>query len=204
MPGSCGEVEAPAEPAAVFLDRDGVLNEPVVRDGRPHPPATPRGVQLLAGVLEACEALRQPVSSFVVVTNQPDIARGLADRAVVDEFHDVLLRALPIEAVYVCPHDDADGCACRKPGPGMLLEAARDSEPEPLDGASWSGTGGATWRPGTGRLSNGLHRPGVLGASAQKCPMPSSSDLGAGGRLDNVQISAWPRADRLTVSRPRQ
>jgi D-glycero-D-manno-heptose 1,7-bisphosphate phosphatase len=108
------------------LDRDGVLNRPVIRDGRPYPPATLEEFSILPGVPEACETLRRAGFVLLVVTNQPDIARGVQDRAVVDEFHALLLRALPIDAVYVCPHDDADGCNCRKPAPGMLLEAARD------------------------------------------------------------------------------
>ena len=113
-------------PVAVFLDRDGVLNRAIVRNGRPHPPSTLEEFSILPGVPEACEALRQAGFVLLVVTNQPDIARGLQDRAVVDEFHRILLRTLPIDAVYVCPHDDEDGCDCRKPGAGMLLEAARD------------------------------------------------------------------------------
>ena len=110
----------------MFLDRDGVLNRPIIRDGRPYPPATLEEFSILPGVLEACENLRRAGFILLVVTNQPDIARGVQDRAVVDEMHAVLLRTLPIDAVYVCPHDDADGCGCRKPGPGMLLEAGRD------------------------------------------------------------------------------
>jgi D-glycero-D-manno-heptose 1,7-bisphosphate phosphatase len=108
------------------LDRDGVLNRPIIRNGRPHPPATLEEFSILPGVLEACQALRRAGFVLLVVTNQPDIARGVQDRAVVDEFHGILLRTLPIAAVYVCPHDDADECDCRKPGPGMLLEAAHD------------------------------------------------------------------------------
>jgi D-glycero-D-manno-heptose 1,7-bisphosphate phosphatase len=112
--------------SAVFLDRDGVLNRAIVRDGRPYPPATLDEFAILRGVPEACVTLRRAGFLLLVVTNQPDIARGLQDRARVDEFHEVLLRSIPIDAVYVCPHDDADGCDCRKPGPGMLLEAARE------------------------------------------------------------------------------
>jgi D-glycero-D-manno-heptose 1,7-bisphosphate phosphatase len=118
----------PEGPIAVFLDRDGVLNSAIVRDGRPYPPATLEEFSILPGVLDACEALRRAGFVLLVVTNQPDIARGVQDRATVDEFHEILLRTLPIEEVYVCPHDDADGCDCRKPRPGMLLEAARDRD----------------------------------------------------------------------------
>jgi D-glycero-D-manno-heptose 1,7-bisphosphate phosphatase len=77
-------------------------------------------------VPEACETLRRAGFVLLVVTNQPDIARGTQDEGVVDEIHDLLLDTLPIDAIYVCPHDDGDGCACRKPNPGMLLEAAHD------------------------------------------------------------------------------
>jgi D-glycero-D-manno-heptose 1,7-bisphosphate phosphatase len=111
---------------AVFLDRDGVLNRIIIRGGRPYPPATLEEFSLWPEVPEACNALRRAGFVLLVVTNQPDIARGVQDRAVVDAIHEILLRTLPIDGVYICPHDDADGCDCRKPGPGMLLEAARD------------------------------------------------------------------------------
>jgi D-glycero-D-manno-heptose 1,7-bisphosphate phosphatase len=110
----------------VFLDRDGVLNEAVVRDGKPHPPEGLAGFQLLPGVVDACERLHGAGFVLVVVTNQPDIARGTQDRRVVDQMHELLRRALPIDAIYLCVHDDVDGCTCRKPAPGMLLTAARD------------------------------------------------------------------------------
>jgi D-glycero-D-manno-heptose 1,7-bisphosphate phosphatase len=118
-----------AEPptrVAVFLDRDGVLNAPIVRDGVPHPPSTQRDFTLLPGVPEACQSLREAGFVLLVVTNQPDIARGVQERSVVDGFHDFLRQTLPIDEVYLCPHDDRDGCECRKPSPGMLLRGAQD------------------------------------------------------------------------------
>jgi D-glycero-D-manno-heptose 1,7-bisphosphate phosphatase len=59
-----------------------------------------------------------------VVTNQPEVARGTLARSDVDEIHARLVELLPLDEVVTCPHDDADGCACRKPKPGMLLDAA--------------------------------------------------------------------------------
>jgi D-glycero-D-manno-heptose 1,7-bisphosphate phosphatase len=112
--------------AAVFLDRDGVLNRPTIRQGRPHPPATVEEFTLLPGVKEACETLRRAGYTLLVVTNQPDLARGMQDRAVIDQMHEILRLTLPIDGIYICPHDDADRCDCRKPSPGMLLEAARE------------------------------------------------------------------------------
>jgi D-glycero-D-manno-heptose 1,7-bisphosphate phosphatase len=110
---------------AVFLDRDGVLNEAVVVDGHPHPPDSMDTLVLSDGAEEACRALRRAGVLLIVVTNQPDVARGARDRGAVDAINDELRRRLGIDDVLVCPHDDADACPCRKPRPGMLLEAAR-------------------------------------------------------------------------------
>lgn len=119
---------APGPPgrAAVFLDRDGVLNRAVVRDGRPFPPDSVAGLELLPGVPEACARLRAAGLALVVVTNQPDVARGSRSQGEVDAVNRALRERLPLDDVRVCPHDDADRCACRKPAPGLLLEAARD------------------------------------------------------------------------------
>ena len=124
--GVTGDPHLSVQRAAVFLDRDGVLNEPVLREGKPYPPATLADFTLLPDASTACETLHRAGYKLVVVTNQPDIARKKQDRAVVDKMHDVLLRSLPIEAVYMCPHDDDAGCDCRKPAPGLLLKAAQD------------------------------------------------------------------------------
>jgi D-glycero-D-manno-heptose 1,7-bisphosphate phosphatase len=109
---------------AVFLDRDGVLNRAIVRAGKPYPPATIDELEILPGVPEACRALRSAGFKLVVVTNQPDIARGSQRRENVDRIHDVLKESLGLDDVRLCPHDDVDRCQCRKPEPGMLLSAA--------------------------------------------------------------------------------
>lgn len=110
----------------VFLDRDGVLNEAVLRQGRPYPPASVDELRVLPGVSESCAQLSRAGFALVVVTNQPDIARGDADPAVVEEIHARLRSQITLDAIYVCPHDDAANCACRKPRPGLLLRAASD------------------------------------------------------------------------------
>lgn len=81
---------------------------------------------ILPEVVEACDALRQAGFSLVVVTNQPDVARGALAPVVVETIHDELRRRVRVTALYTCPHDDADNCPCRKPRPGMLLQAAED------------------------------------------------------------------------------
>lgn len=114
-----------AEPrAAVFLDRDGVLVRASVVDGRPYAINTVGELELERGAHDACEALRAAGFLLVVVTNQPEIARGTLARAAVDEFHERLRELLPLDDIVTCPHDDADGCDCRKPQPGMLIDVA--------------------------------------------------------------------------------
>jgi D-glycero-D-manno-heptose 1,7-bisphosphate phosphatase len=110
--------------AAVFLDRDGVLNAALVSAGVPEPPRRPEDLELLPGVEQACAQLADAGLVLIVVTNQPDIARGLVDRNVVDNLNKRLLDSVALRDVIVCPHDDGDACACRKPKPGMLLEGA--------------------------------------------------------------------------------
>jgi len=111
---------------AVFLDRDGVLNRAILRDGKPHPPASLSELRLLPGVREACRKLREAGFMLVLITNQPDIARGTVSADHVAEINGRMQRFLQLDSVQVCPHDDAAGCACRKPEPGLLLDAARD------------------------------------------------------------------------------
>jgi D-glycero-D-manno-heptose 1,7-bisphosphate phosphatase len=111
---------------AVFLDRDGVINAAVVHDGKPYPPADADALEILPGVASALQDLHDAGYVLVVVTNQPDVARGKTPRATVDAIHARLRAELALDAIYACFHDDADHCACRKPAPGMLLDAARD------------------------------------------------------------------------------
>jgi D-glycero-D-manno-heptose 1,7-bisphosphate phosphatase len=110
---------------AVFLDRDGVLVRALVRDGRPFSARRPLELELLPGAAEACTEFKRAGLLTVVVTNQPDVARGELALEVLSAMHAALLDKIPLDAVYFCPHDDADGCSCRKPAPGLLLEAAR-------------------------------------------------------------------------------
>lgn len=108
-------------PKAVFLDRDGVLNRAAVRDGRPCPPASVGELEILPGVPEALARLRAAGYDLVVVTNQPDIARGTTTIEAVEAIHAHMSRLLGLDDIRVCPHDDDDGCDCRKPKPGLLL-----------------------------------------------------------------------------------
>lgn len=110
---------------AVFLDRDGVLNRAVVREGKSYPPQELAEFCLIEGVAEACELLKSAGFALIVVTNQPDVAKGKQTQAVVDAMHALLYAWLPLDAILTCFHSDMDCCTCRKPLPGMLYEAAK-------------------------------------------------------------------------------
>jgi D-glycero-D-manno-heptose 1,7-bisphosphate phosphatase len=119
---------------AVFLDRDGVLNAPVMRDGVARSPRSLSELKVVDGAREVLTPLRDRFA-LVIVSNQPEITRGTIREEAVEAIHRVLREQLGIEAAYFCPHDNADACSCRKPAPGMLERAARDLDLD-LD-ASW-------------------------------------------------------------------
>ena len=165
---------------AVFLDRDGVLTQAFVRDGVPAPPRTLAEFRVLPGVPRACAGLRRAGFVLVVVTNQPDIARGTQTRAEVDRMNERLRSLVPLDEVCVCPHDDADACACRKPQPGMLLDAARRLD---LDLAR-SAAVGDRWRDIEAALRAGVtaihverhyDEPAPVGAHAAVADLPEAA-----------------------------
>jgi len=109
---------------AVFLDRDGVITRALVRDGKPYAPATLAEMEIDPDAPAALARLKAAGFLLVVVTNQPDVARGTTRREAVEAMHAMLRADLPLDACCVCYHDDADACLCRKPLPGLLTQAA--------------------------------------------------------------------------------
>jgi D-glycero-D-manno-heptose 1,7-bisphosphate phosphatase len=109
---------------AVFLDRDGVLVETEVRDGAAYAVTTLAEFRVVPEAAAQVARLRAAGLVCVVFTNQPEVARGTIAPEVLAAMHDVLRAAVLLDDVYVCPHDEGHGCACRKPRPGMLHDAA--------------------------------------------------------------------------------
>lgn len=110
---------------AIFLDRDGVLNEVVMRPGGVV--GSPRSMSefiLVPGSVDLVARLRAAGYLVFVVTNQPDIERGLLDPAVLGSISAVLRDEVGVDEVVVCTHDDSAECPCRKPRPGMLMDLA--------------------------------------------------------------------------------
>jgi histidinol-phosphate phosphatase family protein len=125
----------PAKPA-VFLDRDGVLNEPIFHNGKPYPPRDLTELVITRGADAALEKLKRQGFLLIVVTDQPDVARGKANRADIDKINARLAAILPLDAIEVCEHDDKEQCDCRKPNPSMILRA-REKFGVDLAAASW-------------------------------------------------------------------
>ena len=110
---------------AVFLDRDGVLNRAIVLDGKPYPPVNVAAVEILPGVFEALQLLKDAGYVLIVVSNQPDVARGTTSKEAVEAINAYLVKNIPIDRFIMC-YEDGDDSECRKPRPGMLYAGARE------------------------------------------------------------------------------
>ena len=108
---------------AAFLDRDGVLVETLVRGGRAHAAVTLAEFRICPEAPAQVARLKAAGLRPIVFTNQPEVARGTLSPCVLDRMHAQLRAAVGVDDILVCGHLDGDGCACRKPRPGML-EAA--------------------------------------------------------------------------------
>ncbi len=111
---------------AVFLDRDGVLNEVVARGSVVASPRRLDELRICPDAPEAVARLRRAGLRVFVVSNQPDVARGLLRPAELDELTAAIRAEVVVDDWRYCVHTDAHGCECRKPRPGLLLALARD------------------------------------------------------------------------------
>lgn len=110
---------------AIFLDRDGVLNEAIIKNNLPYPPASVEETVIPGDAFPALTILKQWGFLLICVTNQPDVVRGKTTMAIVNAINQELKKALPLDDILVCFHDDIDNCACRKPMPGLLISASQ-------------------------------------------------------------------------------
>lgn len=110
---------------AIFLDRDGVLNDAIIKHRKPHPPFSLAELTIPPDAEHALSQLKMAGFLLIGATNQPDVARGIVTRITVEEINAVLIKTLHLDDILVCYHDDGDQCACRKPLPGLLLNAAQ-------------------------------------------------------------------------------
>lgn len=109
----------------VYLDRDGVINAPVIRGGKPYPPVSVADTRILDDVLQSLRLLKASGFLLAVISNQPDVARGTQTRREVEAINAFLASELPLDHFEVCYHDEADACDCRKPKPGLIYRSAQ-------------------------------------------------------------------------------
>jgi transaldolase len=188
---------------AVFLDRDGVLNANCERNGRPVAPTTIEEFRLLPGVEEAARRLKAAGFLLIVVTNQPDIATGRTPRATLEAMHALLRERLPLDDIRVCPHTDADACACRKPKPGMMLDAAArwdiDLGASYLVGDRWRDVeAGRAAGCLTGYLDWGYEQDKPVRADMVVSSLSMAADLIVSREVKRLQMST-PSVERLKI-----
>jgi D-glycero-D-manno-heptose 1,7-bisphosphate phosphatase len=110
---------------AVFLDRDGVLTIPEFRNGRSYAPRRLEDFRLYPDAVKSVQDLKAAGFVVIVVTNQPDVGAGLVDIGVIEEMHRRLRNAVAVDDIEVCYETSEQASERRKPGPGMLIDAAR-------------------------------------------------------------------------------
>jgi D-glycero-D-manno-heptose 1,7-bisphosphate phosphatase len=108
---------------AAFLDRDGVINKAILKSGRPHPPKDASELEILTGVAEAVGLLKKNGYEIVVISNQPDVARGITSCINVELINEKIRELTGIKEFFLCFHDDKDKCSCRKPLSGLIEKA---------------------------------------------------------------------------------
>ncbi len=111
---------------AVFFDRDGVINKVILRDGKPCSPRKLEEFVFNEGIRETVSKLKDNGYKIIVISNQPELARGYISQETLELMSQKITEEIPIDDVFICPHDDHHQCSCRKPKPGMLLEAAQE------------------------------------------------------------------------------
>lgn len=114
------------EKKAIFLDRDGVINNMIMRGDVVSSPRNMEEFSLIPEVAQCLADFKAMGFLNIVFTNQPDIARGLLLQEDLANMHAIITKAMPVDSIIYCPHDNGDNCACRKPKPGMILQTAKN------------------------------------------------------------------------------
>lgn len=109
----------------VFLDRDGVINDVILKNGNPHPPINVQGVRILKNVNKSLISLKKSGFYLAVITNQPDVSRKITTKKQVEAINNYIMSKLPLDEINTCFHDNFHNCQCRKPQPGMILDVAK-------------------------------------------------------------------------------
>jgi len=113
---------------AVFLDRDGVINKPIIKNGKGYAPRLLKDFKIFPNVKNDVIKLKKKGFKIFVITNQPDIANKLIKKKTLNKMHNILKKKIPVDKIFYCPHKNSDKCKCRKPKIGMIKKAAKFSK----------------------------------------------------------------------------
>lgn len=110
--------------SAIFLERDGILNEVKVRGHHQITPLRLNEFRVNKKAIEPLKKLKQAGFLLIATTNQPGLSRGDLDRRELERMHNSLMNQIPLDAIYFCPYDEKDDSSCFKPATGLFREAA--------------------------------------------------------------------------------
>ena len=110
---------------AVFLDRDGTLNKAYIKKGLPISPPSFNKLKIIKGVKKSINKLKKLNFMCIMITNQPDVARAKIKKKTVIKMNSFIKSKLKLDDIFVCYHDDKHKCKCRKPKPGLLIQASK-------------------------------------------------------------------------------
>ena len=111
--------------SAIFLDRDGVVNYPVIRENKPYAPLSLDELEIISEIKNVIHVFKQKKFKIFIITNQPDVARGKVKKEVIEDINNFIKSKLSIDEIFTCYHDDQDECECRKPKPGAFFVLAK-------------------------------------------------------------------------------
>lgn len=150
---------------AVFLDRDGVINKAIIKDGKAYSPQTLSEFKIIKEIAEDIAGIKRAGYLVIVITNQPDIARGTIKKSEVDKMSEAIRAKLDVDEILVCPHDDGDDCDCRKPKPGLILRTVDkykiDLKKSFVVGDGWRDMGAAQAAGCRGILISAIYNQGI-------------------------------------------
>lgn len=106
---------------AIFLDRDGIINYPIIKHNKPFAPLEINEVKIIPNIHEVIKYFKMLKFKIFVITNQPDFVRGKTSKEKINKINIFLKDKLDIDEIYVCYHDNDDDCQCRKPKPGAFF-----------------------------------------------------------------------------------
>ena len=110
---------------ALFLDRDGVVNYSIIKNKKPFAPLSIKELKIIPEIKEVIQFAKNRMMKVFVITNQPDVSRGLVAREVVEEINSSIKFDFDIDEIFTCYHDNHDKCKCRKPNPGAFISLSQ-------------------------------------------------------------------------------